>query len=383
MTWLDIAIIGFAVVMAAWGFAQGLLVGAMSLAGFVGGAVLGSRIGPLLLEEGARSPFAPLFALVGALLLGGVLAMTFELAGYHLRRRLGERLGVLDGIGGAGLIACLALGLAWIAGAVAVQTAGIREVRQTVQRSQILQALNDTLPPSGPILNALARFDPLPEITGPAPDVRPPDRRIARDQQVRTAGRSVVRIIGTACGLGVQGSGWVAASGVIVTNAHVIAGQDDTDVQLHDGSTHDAEAIWFDPDNDLAILRASGVANAGTPALELDVNEPAGTSAAILGFPENGPFIVRAGRLGETATVASQDAYGRGPIQRRITSVRGRVRSGNSGGPMVDGEGDVVTTIFAASVSRELTGFGVPATITRSALARADERVGTGPCPSG
>ena len=112
MTWLDIAIIGFAVVMAAWGFAQGLLVGAMSLAGFVGGAVLGSRIGPLLLEEGARSPFAPLFALVGALLLGGVLAMTLELAGHHLRRRLGERLGVLDGIGGAGLIACLALGLA-------------------------------------------------------------------------------------------------------------------------------------------------------------------------------------------------------------------------------------------------------------------------------
>ncbi|MDQ4071341.1 MAG: MarP family serine protease [Actinomycetota bacterium] len=383
MTWLDIAIIGFAVVMAAWGFAQGLLVGAMSLAGFVGGAVLGSRIGPLLLEEGARSPFAPLFALVGALLLGGVLAMTFELAGHHLRRRLGERLGVLDGIGGAGLIACLALGLAWIAGAVAVQTAGIREVRQTVQRSQILQALNDTLPPSGPILNALARFDPLPQITGPAPDVRPPDRRIARDPQVRAAGSSVVRIIGTACGLGVQGSGWVAASGVIVTNAHVVAGQDDTHVQLRDGSTHDAEAIWFDPDNDLAIVRASGVASAGTPALELDVNEPAGTSAAILGFPENGPFIVRAGRLGETDTVMSQDAYGRGPIQRRITSVRGRVRSGNSGGPMVDGEGDVVTTIFAASVSRELTGFGVPATITRSALARADERVGTGPCPSG
>ena len=383
MTWLDIAIVGFALVMATWGFAQGLVVGAMSLAGFVGGALLGSRIGPLLLEEGARSPFAPLFALVGALLLGGVLATTFELAGYHLRQRLGERLGVLDGVGGAGLIACLALGLAWIVGAVALQTAGIREVRQTVQRSQILQALNDTLPPSGPILNALARFDPVPQIRGPAPDVRPPDRAIARDPQVRAAARSVVRIVGTACGLGVQGSGWVADSGIIVTNAHVVAGQDDTRVELRDGRTHDAEAVWFDPDNDLAVVRASGVADAGTPPLDLDVDEPAGTSAAILGFPQNGPFTVRAGRLGETRTVASQDAYGSGPVQRRITSVRGRVRSGNSGGPMVDGEGEVVTTIFASSVSRESTGFGVPATITRSALERADERVGTGRCPSG
>jgi len=383
VTWLDIAIVGFALLMATWGFAQGLVVGAMSLAGFVAGALLGSRIGPLVLEEGARSPYAPLFALVGALLLGGFLAMILELAGYHLRQRLGARLGVLDGVGGAGLIACLALLLVWIAGAVALQTAGIREVRKTVQRSQILQALNATLPPSGPILNALARFDPLPQIQGPAPDVRPPDRAIARDPQVRRAGRSVVRLIGTACGLGVQGSGWVADSGVIVTNAHVVAGQDDTRVELRDGSIHDAEVIWFDPRNDLAILRSSGVASAGIRALDLDVNAGAGTSAAVLGFPENGPFTIRAGRLGGTQAMQSQDSYGRGPVRRRITSLRGRVRSGNSGGPMVDGEGDVVTTIFASSRSRESTAFGVPASITRDALRRADERVGTGPCASG
>lgn len=383
MTWLDIAIVGFALAMASWGFAQGLVVGAMSLAGFVGGAFLGSRIGPLLLEEGARSPFAPLFALVGALLVGGLLATTLEVAGYHVRQRIGERLGVVDGVGGAGLIACLALVLVWIVGAVALQTAGIREVRQTVQRSQILQALNDTLPPSGPILNALARFDPVPQIRGPAPDVRPPDRAIARDPQVRAAGRSVVRVIGTACGLGVQGSGWVADRGIVVTNAHVVAGQDDTRVELRDGSIHDAEVIWFDPRNDLAILRSSGVASAGIPALDLDVNAGAGTSAAVLGFPENGPFTIRAGRLGGTQAMQSQDSYGRGPVRRRITSLRGRVRSGNSGGPMVDGEGDVVTTIFASSRSRESTGFGVPASITRSALRRADERVGTGPCASG
>jgi Trypsin-like peptidase domain/Colicin V production protein len=378
VTWLDLMILGFALVMAVWGFAQGLIVGALSLAGFVGGALLGSRVGPLLLEEGAESPFAPVFALFGALLLGGAFATALELLGSRLRERIGERLGVLDGLGGAVLIACLALGITWIVGAVALHAPGGRELRAEVQRSRILQTLNGALPPSGPILNALARFDPVPQIQGPAPDVRPPSSAIARDPDVRTAGRSVVRVLGTACGLGVQGSGWVAGDGVVVTNAHVVGGQDDTTVELRDGSRHDADAIWFDARNDLAVLRSSGAS--GTPALGLDVNAPAGTSAAILGFPENGPFEVRPGRLGTTQTVESQDAYGRGPLRRRITSLRGRVRSGNSGGPMVDSDGDVVTTIFAAAASRERTGFGVPGSIVRDALARAGPRVGTGPC---
>jgi len=379
VTWLDLMILGFALLMALWGYAQGLIVGALSLAGFMIGALIGSRIGPLLLEEGARSPFAPLFALMGALLLGGVLAAGLELIGSRVREQIGARLGVLDGIGGAMLIACLALGIVWIVAAVALQAPGLSQLRAEVQRSTILQALNGTLPPSGPLLNALARFDPVPEIRGPAPDVRPPSSRIARDPDVRAAGRSVVRILGTACGLGIQGSGWVAGDGVVVTNAHVVAGQDDTTVELRDGSRHDAEAIFYDPDNDLAVLRSSGVS--GTPALELDAGAPEGTSAAILGFPENGPFTARAGRLGSTEAVSSQDSYGRGPIQRRITSLRGRVRSGNSGGPMVDTNGQVVTTIFAAAVSgRERTGFGVPSTIVEQALSRARGRVSTGPC---
>ncbi|MBA3370751.1 MAG: MarP family serine protease [Thermoleophilaceae bacterium] len=374
-------ILGFALLMALWGYAQGLIVGALSLAGFMVGALIGSRVGPLLLEEGSRSPFAPLFALVCALLIGGLLAAGLELIGSRVREQIGDRLGVLDGAGGAILIACLALAIVWIVAAVAVQAPGLGQVRAQVQRSTILRALNGTLPPSGPVLNALARFDPVPEIRGPAPDVRPPNSRIARDPDVRRAGRSVVRILGTACGLGVQGSGWVARDGVVVTNAHVVAGQEDTTVELRDGSRHDAEAIHYDPDNDLAILRSSGIS--GTPALELDASAPEGTSAAILGFPENGPFTVRAGRLGATQTVSSQDSYGRGPLQRRITSLRGRVRSGNSGGPMVDGRGQVVTTIFAAAVlARERTGFGVPATIVQQALARARSRVSTGPCAS-
>ena len=146
-----------------------------------------------------------------------------------------------------------------------------------------------------------------------------------------------------------------------------------------EGPRHDADAIWFDSQNDLAILQASGVR--GVPALPLNVNAKPGASAAVLGFPENGPYDVQPGRLGQTQTVISQDAYGRGPVRRRITSLRGLVRSGNSGGPMVDGGGRVVTTIFAAATgSGSGTGFGVPDSVVRDALGRAGGRVGTGPC---
>ena len=120
MTGLDWIIVAFVLLMGVWGYAQGLIVGALSLAGFVAGALLGSRIGPALLEEGSRSPYAPLFALIGALFIGGILASGLEVVGFHLRRRLDERLGLFDGAGGAVLVGCLGLALAWVVGAVAL-----------------------------------------------------------------------------------------------------------------------------------------------------------------------------------------------------------------------------------------------------------------------
>ena len=380
VTALDWIIVAITLLMAFWGYLQGLVAGALALIGFGAGALLGSRIGPLLLDEGSRSPYAALSALMGALLIGGLLASGFELLGFRLRGRFGERLGLLDGAGGAVLVAALGLFLAWIVGAVALQVPGARDLRGPIQKSAILRQLNATLPPSGLLLNALARFDPFPLIDGPSVDVRPPDAAIARDPQVRAAGRSVVKVLGTACGLGVQGSGWIAGDGIVVTNAHVVAGQDDTTVQIEgQGATHDADAIWFDDRNDLAILRSSGVS--GTPPLKLNAGAKTGTSAAILGFPENGPFNVQAGRLGATQTALIQDSYGRGRVRRRITAVRGLVRSGNSGGPAVDGRGRVVTTIFAATVDADkASAFGVPDTIVRKALGRADDPVDTGPC---
>src|SRR6476469_292771 len=247
MTTIYWIIVAFTLLMGAWGYAQGLIVGALSLAGFLGGAFLGSRLGPLVLHGGAHSPYAPLISLIGAFLIGGMLASGLEVLGVRLRRRLPAGLGVVDGIGGALLIAAAGLLVCWIAASVALQTPGARGLRKDIQRSAILKVLNDELPPSGPILNALARFDPFPQITGPAPGVAAPSPKTARDPQVRAAGRSTVKIQGTACGLGIEGSGWVARDGVVVTNAHVVAGESDTTVQVEGtGTRHDAHAIWFD-----------------------------------------------------------------------------------------------------------------------------------------
>jgi S1-C subfamily serine protease len=378
MTTIDWIIVAVTALFAFWGYSQGLVVSALSLAGFAVGAFAGGRLAPLLLHQGSRSPYAPVFGLVGALLVGSVVSVLLEAVGSNVRRRLAfGPLALVDGIGGAALIGALALGLAWIGGAVALQTPGARDLRKQIQRSAILRRLNDVLPPSGPLLHALARADPFPNVRGPEARVPAPTRGILADPDVRAARRSVVRIRGTACGLAVQGSGWVAESGIVVTNAHVVAGEDDTTVEREDGKALDARAVSFDPRNDVAVLRVDGL---GAPALQQDPDQRVGAPMAILGFPKDGPFRAEPGRLGATQTVISQDAYGAGPVRRRMTAIRGVIRSGNSGGPAVDGSGHVVATVFASAESRPKGGFGVPAGIVAARLKKIGAPVDIGPC---
>jgi len=376
MTGLDWIVLGVVILLALFGWAQGFVAGALALVGFAIGAWLGTRVGPLLLGDG-DSGWAPAFALVGALVAGAVLAYGFEGLGARLRARMRTpAAAALDGAGGALLTACVGLGIVWVLGAVALGSGG--ELRQAVQRSFVLQRLNTLLPPAGGLLATLERLDPFPRIDGPEVRVEAPAEGIVSDPQVDAAAGSVVKVLGNACGLGVEGSGWVAGSELVVTNAHVVAGQEDTRVLLAGREPGlDAEAVAFDPRNDVAVLRVPGLQ---APALTLAGSPRAGVSAAILGFPRNGPYDERAGRLGQTREAVTQDAYGRGPVRRSLTSLRGAVRSGNSGGPMVDARGRVVTTIFAATTSGPRGGYGVPNAVVRSALAGAGGPVSTRPC---
>jgi S1-C subfamily serine protease len=380
VTGVDWIIVGLVLLLALFGWAQGFVSGVLAFAGLALGAWIGTRIGPLVLSEGSHSPWAPAFGLLGALIVGSLLAGLFEAFGAPVRRTLAgvPGLAAADGALGAVLVAVAGLGIVWILGALAVQTGGYR-MQVEVQRSAILQRLNTIMPPSGPLLRSLRALGTVPRIAGPEADVAPPRAGIVRDPEVQEAAASVVKLLGTACGLGVEGSGWVAGDGLVVTNAHVVAGQRDTRV-LPGGREPGlpAQAVHFDPRNDLAIMRVDGL---GERPLPLAEELEAGTSAAILGFPLNGPFDVRPGRLGQTRRVSSSDAYGRGPVERTMTSLRGRVLSGNSGGPMVDGEGRVVTTIFAATTnSAQRGGYGVPNPIVERALGRISGPVSTGPC---
>jgi S1-C subfamily serine protease len=375
---LDWAILAFTVALALWGYRQGLIVGALTLVGFGVGAFAGSRIGPLLLAEGSRSPYAPLCAALGALLVGALTAVALESFALDLRERIVRRPFLLaaDGAGGAALIASVALGLAWVFGAVLLHAPSTAQLRADIQRSLILRSLNDVLPPSGPLLNALNRVDPAPTVLGPAAPVAPPDAKIASDPDVLGAGDSVVRILSTACGLGIEGSGWAVEPGVVVTNAHVIAGSDDTTVTTQTGIELEATPIYYEPRQDLALLRVGSP----LPPLPISSRRQEGEDGAVLGYPENGSYSLSPARIGETRSTVSEDSYGNGPVERTIVAMSGIVRSGNSGGPLVDPAGHVVGTVFAATTSGPRGGFAIPAEQVRDALRRTVDEVDTGPC---
>lgn len=376
MTWVDWAVVAFAALLAIRGAQQGFVAGALSLLGFVVGAVVGGRLGSAVLQSGSHSRYAPLIALGGGILLVVLFQALGLRIGLELRSevlRIPE-LRSLDTAGGVVLGAATGLFLAWVVGVVALQLPGQTALRRDVQRSFVLRQLNSLLPPST-LLQALARFDPFPAIGGPSAQVPPPSPQVLRLPGVRAAAPSVVRILGTACGLGIEGSGWVAAPETVVTAAHVVAGEDDTTVNPN-GSNAElrGQVIGFDPTNDIAVLRVPGL---GRRPLRL-VNARPGASVAVLGFPEDGPFNATPARIGTTITALSTDAYGRGPVSRAVTSLRGTLRHGDSGGPAVDSNGAVETVVFASRVGGG--GFGVASSAVRNDLAKAKGPVSTGAC---
>ena len=375
MTKVDLIVIGFVALTSFIGWRKGLVATALSLSGIILGAWLGSRLAPQLLQDGTSSPYTPLAALAGAAVGAIVLETLGTLAGSALRPKLlRPRLSTFDAGGGLVLGAVAGLAVVWVLGAVALLLPGQADLRRGAQSSALLSRLNQVIPPAN-LLNALARIDPFPVITGPAAPVTPPDPRLVRAAGVRAAAPSVVRVLGTACGLGVEGSGWVARPNLVVTAAHVVAGQGDTVVELQSGERLPADAVAFDRRNDIAVLRVSDL---GLRPLPLAAAK-SGTPVAVLGFPENGPFTATPARIGRTSVVLAEDAYGTGPVARPITSLRGRVRHGDSGAPAVDGRGAVQATIFAARL-RSSGGYGVPAEAVRAALNSASGSVSTGDC---
>ena len=273
-------------------------------------------------------------------------------------------------------VTAVTVAFVWAFGVAALHAPGSGQLRRDVRDSLILSNLTEVLPPSETVISALRRIDPAPDVIGAPAPVAPPDPAIASDPDVVRAGDSVVRVFGTACGLGVEGSGWAVGPDLIVTNAHVVAGEDDTTVTTGGGASLDATAVHYDPRNDLALLKVA----ADIPPLPFAPDPDYGTAGAVLGYPRNGPYAVAPARFGGTREAISEDSYGRGPIRRTLVSLRGIVYSGNSGGPLVDSQGRVMGTIFAATTSGPPGGFAIPNKLVENARRHADLPVDTGLC---
>ena len=390
MTGLDWVLVGALVVAAVGGTTQGFLSASLSFVGFVGGALAGARLGPLVLPNGTEDVNAPVAALFGAVLLGTLIGGVLQQVGYRVRRRLrgsGPRgvrgaIGIADAALGAAFTAAVVAVAVWLVATVALQTPGVPSSwRAEIRHSAVLKELRRTLPPSDDVLSVLARFDPLPGFEGPRVTVDAPDPSILRVPGARAAREGVVRVEGSACGVGVVGSGWAVAEGYVVTNQHVIAGESDTTVIPEaSGERLSAHPVYVNRTEDIAILAVPGLT--ATP-LRTVSEAKRGTSAAILGYPRAQPFKARAARISAAETVTGQDSYGAGPVRRHVLPFRGRVEQGNSGGPLVDTRGRVLGTVFASSTRAGRSGgYAVPNSVVLDALGtiRSTEPVDPGPC---
>jgi uncharacterized membrane protein required for colicin V production len=360
--WVVLAVVALA---GLYGFTRGLVRGALSLAGFAFGAYFGARLAPAFLDD--SSPYIPLVALGGALLGGTLLSSAAEMLGVSLRRTLSAVPGLrtVDSVAGLVLGALAGVVLCWAVGAVLLYLPGQSELRRSVQRSAILSRINEGFPPRR-LLATLEGVDPLGVLVGPAPTVPPPDSRLARDRDVVRALDSVVRVTGISCGLGIEGSGWIVRPGIVVTNAHVVAGIEHPRVDRGDGGGQTSSVVGFDERNDIAILRVPGLQ--GRP---LPLTEPErGVAVVLLGYPANGPLTRIPARLGDTRPFVGRDTYGRGPVTRTVTAIRGLVRPGLSGGPAIDASGRVRTVVFARR-AEERGGYGVPPEFVTRTLERS------------
>lgn len=391
MNSLDLLIIVIVLALGAIGYAQGFIVGAASLLGLAVGAVVGTRatrgVMEWAAEGGAASAYAPVIGLAVGLLITLVGAMAMQDLGAQVRGRVRRVQGAgVDHLLGAALMGMVGLLVAWFAAAAAIGVPQLRELRPQILESRLVTELNEVMPDARPILGAIASYDPLPEFDGGRILTDAPDPRLPRDPEVRNASRSVLRVVGSACGYRITGSGWVVAPDFVVTNAHVVGGQGDTGVQpAGKGDPIEADVVFFDSINDLAILRVEGLDLA---PLKTIGNVQSGKAAVVLGYPEHSGFTATAARFSDERVVKGEDIYGAGTHRRLVTSFRGRVRHGNSGGPVVDGDGRVLTTVFASTVGERVEGgYGIPNSLTFDALALAkrvpsDKVVRTGPCVS-
>lgn len=388
MNGLDLLLLGLLGLAGLVGYRRGLTLQAFGFGGLLVGLVVGALLAPLAAGV-VESPWAKA-ALAGLVLLAvaGIGNGLGWYVGAHARTRAkATRLGQADAVAGSTVAVVASLLAIWFL-ALNLVSGPFPRVSEQIRGSAVVRALDAALP-EPPSLLAQARqllnrfgfpdvFSGIPPL--PAEPVDPPTQAEARSAEEAGA-TSTVRVIGEACGRIQEGSAFVVADGFVVTNAHVVAGMDDPEVESPGLGSAEASTVLFDPDLDLAILRVDGPTG---PALALATGSiDRGARGAVLGYPGGGPLDARRAAVRRTIEAIGRDIYGHGLVERLVVELQTVVRPGNSGGPFVLSDGRVGGVVFAASSSDDEVAYALAVSEVEDAVGDAlvaAAEAPTGPC---
>jgi S1-C subfamily serine protease len=368
---LDLILIGVVTAFAVSGYRQGFIIGALSLAGFLGGAAFGLVIAPAIAEALVQGPAQrSLLAIVVVFVAAMIGQFAASTIGAAMRDLVTWRSAtLLDAIGGAVVSALSVLVIAWLIG-TSVANAPFRVIAGQVNNSAVLRSVDRMMPEAARTwfsgFRRVVASGPFPQVFGGLGaegivSVPAPDNAVLSSPALRQAGTSVVKVLGTApgCGKQIEGSGFVFAPDHVMTNAHVVSGvRGGPDVFTPGGRELRAYVVVYDYQRDVAVLYVPGLR---TASLSFAAPAATGTDAVVAGYPHNGAFTVVAARIGGIQEARGPDIYQSSQVTREIYSVRANVEPGNSGGPLLSKGGGVYGVVFAAATGQADTGYALTA----------------------
>jgi S1-C subfamily serine protease len=382
-----VVVIGLAAIQ---GLRLGAIVQVLSFGGFLIGLYLGALLASVTVRwvhaQSARTAVALLTLLGVATICGVVGRVLGNLAFRRLHRGIA---GSVDSAFGMVVAVVATLLVAWLLANTLMNSTSL-SLNAAIDQSRIIRSLDSALPAPPSVFSRVQSFlssegfPPVFAQLAPAsagPVSLPGDAQLT--QAVNHAGASTVKIIGDGCGQIQEGSGFVVAPGLVVTNAHVVAGIAHPMVMA--GTVlHPTTVLLFDPSYDLAVMRVNGL---GEAPLTLDPNQVSrGAQAAVLGFPGGGAFDVKAAGVMAVFEAEGRDIYGQGLTVRSVYEIQAVVRPGNSGGPLVEPDGQVIGVVFSRSTTNGDIGYALTSPGVLSRVRQAEGRstpVGTQGCTAG
>jgi S1-C subfamily serine protease len=366
VNWVDLVVVLLAVIAAISGARHGLITTLPATIGVLGGTVLGLIVTPMIMAN-FNSNVTRIAVWMGALVLLVALGETLGVwLGRSIRQHI--RLGPFAGVDhtlGAVVQCAVVFVVAWVF-ALPLTSVPVPGLASAIRGSVVLGTVNNLMPAEAEQLpNDVSKLlsSGLLTATGPftrtpITDVDPPDTALQNSQVVKSVESSVLKVRGRApsCSRALEGSGFVIAPERVMTNAHVVAGTDDEVVEVGRGQLT-AHVVYYDPEADVAVLSVPGLD--AQPLTFSQQDYTSGQDAIVLGYPLDGPYTARAARVRQRIQLNGPDIYGTQKVTRDVYTIRSTVKSGNSGGPLINPNGQVIGVVFGAAVDDPETGFAL------------------------